>query len=106
SASTDIDALQAVKNLIAERDRLRRQVTELQQETDRLRAEASEAANERARLTAERDAYRRDGSALLAKEKSDFTEQEIAEWQRTGLPLEDFIHEIEGLVASSKVVPE
>jgi hypothetical protein len=95
SASTDIDALQAVKDLIAERDRLRRQVADLQQELDRLRAEA---ANERARLTAERDGYRRDVSALLSKEMPDFTEHDIAEWQRTGLPLEDFIHEIEEIV--------
>jgi hypothetical protein len=99
STPVEVDALQAVKDLIAERDRLRRQVAEQQEELERLRREAEEVARERARLIAERDAYRRDACALLARDSVPFTADDVAEWQRTGIPLEGFIHEIENIMA-------
>jgi hypothetical protein len=80
STPTEVDAVQVVKDLIAERDRLRQQVAEQQEELTRL-------ANER-------DAYRRDAHALLPKPGA-FTEKDVAEWERTGLTLEEFVHEID-----------
>jgi uncharacterized coiled-coil DUF342 family protein len=93
----EIDAVQVVKDLIAERDRLRGQVAELQDQLTRLRGEADAAARELTALAAERDAYRRDVYALLPKEGASFTAEDVAEWERTGIPLEKFIHELDAI---------
>lgn len=96
STPIEVDAVQVVKDLIAERDRLRQQVANQQAELVRLRRELEEAAQLQERLVAERDAFRKDVFALLwSKDGATFTQEDVAEWERTGVPLEEFIHEIE-----------
>jgi hypothetical protein len=101
--STEVDALQAVKDLISQRDSLRQQVDELRGELDRLRSEAVNWGRERSQLVAERDSYRRDAMALLPKDAGSFTESDLSEWQTSALPLDEFIHEIDAILQKGQV---
>jgi hypothetical protein len=100
STPTEVDAVQVVKDLIADRDRLRQQVAEQQAELARLRGELEEATRLGAELSEEIDAYRKDAFALMPKGEALFTEKDIAEWEKTGITLEEFILEIGGTEAS------
>jgi hypothetical protein len=97
STPVEIDAVQVVKDLIAERDHLRQQVAEQLAELARLRRELGEATRLGEELSEEVDAYRKEAFALLPKDATLFTEEDVAEWEKTGIPLEEFIHEIEGM---------
>jgi chromosome segregation ATPase len=103
STPIEVDAVQVVKDWIAERDRLRQQVADQQAELLRLRGELEEAVRLSERLASERDAYRRDVFALRPKDEAPFTDKDVAEWERTGIPLEEFIHEIEEF--TEKIAP-
>jgi hypothetical protein len=80
----------AAAELTAERDRLRAEVSELNRALD----EAREELKDKAALTNERDVYLKALHKLLWKDVP-FTEEDIAEWDRTGLTLNQFIGEIE-----------
>ena len=95
SMPADVDAVQVVKDVIAERDRLRSRVAEQDEELARLRREADELARERAQLVAREEWWRNAVHALSPKEDLSFTAEDVAEWQRTGLPLDAFIREID-----------
>ena len=75
---------QQTRDLLAERDALRKRVAELQAQT--------------ARLTAERDGYLESLHFLTRKELTPLTEQELTELQKDGLPFEQLLPEIEQIV--------
>lgn len=75
---------QQTRDLLADRDALRKRVAELQAQT--------------ARLTAERDGYLESLHFLARKELTPLTEQELAELQKDGLPFEQLLPEIEQIV--------
>jgi hypothetical protein len=96
STPVEVDAVQVVKDLIAERDRLRQQVADQQAELLRLRQELGQSTRLGEELVAELEAYRKEAFALWPRDETLFTEKDVAEWERTGIPLDEFIHEIEG----------
>jgi hypothetical protein len=101
STPVEIDAVQVVTDLIAERDRLRRQVAEQQEELARLRAEAERLAREQARIVAERDDYLRAVYALWPKEDvPPRTEEELDELRRTAVPFDEVIAEVDQILGA------
>ncbi len=70
-----------IKELIAERDALRKQVAEQQEKL--------------ATLKAERDSYRQTVYALWPKDVPLLTEEELDEMKRNGIPFRQIIEEIE-----------
>jgi hypothetical protein len=88
----------AAAELTAERDRLR-------QEVERLRAEllearraldaAREELKDKAEIASECEMYRKSLEAIYAKDAPSFTAEDIAEADKHGLTLDQFIHELE-----------
>ena len=82
---------QQTRDLITERDALRKQVAELQRQTAALHDQA-------ARLKAERDGYLESLHFLTRQNLTPLTEPELAELNRDGLPFEQLLPEMEQVV--------
>ena len=82
---------QFLRDLLAERDALRKEVAELQEQLTALRDRA-------ARVEAERDGYLESLHFLTRKDVVPFTEQELADLQKNGMPFDQIIPEIEQIV--------
>jgi len=84
----------ALAEVAAERDRLRADVERLKAELQEARQALETARREAARIEAERIESRK-AIAELLKEPPTFTEEERADLERNGRPLEGLIEELE-----------
>jgi chorismate mutase len=80
-----------LRELLAERDALMKQVAELQAQ---LAAERAEAAQ----IRKERDAYLETAHYLTRKDLVPFTAEELADIRENGIPFEEVIAEVERAV--------